>query len=245
MKLVATLACRLNSRRLFGKPLQLLENLSVIEYILQNLKKQKNIHEIVFAISEETGNQIFEEIAKKHRLPYLYGSDKDVLKRLIDACNLVKGTDVFRITTECPFTYWEGLDEAVVSHIELNADYTTVGGLPDGCTFEIIKLDALIRSHNDGTDKHRSELVSLYINENFDKFNINVIQIDPQLQRPHYRLTIDYPEDLILCRKIIRNFGGDHTFIPYKELISFLDKNKELHKLVENITDENYIKPFY
>ena len=43
MKIVATLACRNNSRRLYGKPLQLLETMTVLEYIINNLKKRSEI----------------------------------------------------------------------------------------------------------------------------------------------------------------------------------------------------------
>ena len=52
MKVIACIACRNNSRRLYGKPLQLLENFSVLEYIINNLKQRTEIADIVLAISE-------------------------------------------------------------------------------------------------------------------------------------------------------------------------------------------------
>ena len=52
MKIIATLACRNNSKRLYGKPLQLLENYSVLEFMVNRLKEQKKIADIVLAISE-------------------------------------------------------------------------------------------------------------------------------------------------------------------------------------------------
>ena len=88
-------------------------------------------------------------------------------------------------------------------------------------------------------------MVTLYINENKEQFKLNILQIEKKIQRPNYRLTIDFPEDLILCRKIIRNFGGDNIRIPYVDLIKFLDDNPKLRSTVENLTDENYIKPFH
>lgn len=245
MKLVATLACRNNSRRLFGKPLQLLENVTVVEYIINNLKARPEIHDIVLAISEMRGNEAFIDVAEKNNIKYVLGDDRDVLLRLIRACELARGDTIYRVTTESPFGYLEGLPEAIASHQKEKADYTAHGNLPDGVMFELINLEALKKSHQQGEYKHRSELVSLYINENPDKFKKNILQIDPALRRPDYRLTIDFPEDLILCRKIIRHFGGDDKYIPYKELIGFLDQHPELRKMVENITDENYIKPYH
>jgi spore coat polysaccharide biosynthesis protein SpsF (cytidylyltransferase family) len=244
MKLVATLACRNNSRRLYGKPMQLLENFSVVEYIIKNLKKVPEIYEIVLAISSEKGNEVFIDIAEKQNLRYVLGDDRNVLLRLIRACELVGGDTIYRVTTESPFGYVEGIVEAIEAHKKLNADYTAFANLPDGVMFEIISLKALKLSQQNGEHKHRSELVSLYINEHPEIFIRNIIEVPADYQRPDYRLTIDFPEDLILCRKIIRHFGGDDKYIPYKELISFLDENPELQNLVANITDANYIKPY-
>lgn len=245
MRIVATLACRNNSRRLYGKPLQLLENITVVEYIINNLKSRAEIAAIVLAISESRGNEAFIDIAEKNNIKYVLGDDRDVLLRLIRACELEGGDTVYRVTTESPFGYLEGLPEAISSHKELNADYTAHGNLPDGVMFELIKLDALKKSHRDGEYKHRSELVSLYINEHPELFKKNILQIQKEWQRPDYRLTIDFPEDLILCRKIFRHFNGDDKYIPYKDLISFLDINPSLRNLVDNITDESYIKPYH
>ncbi len=245
MKIIATLACRNNSRRLYGKPLQLLENKTVVEYIIDNLKARNEISAIVLAISEARGNEAFIDIAEKNNIKYVLGDDRDVLLRLIKACELEGGDTVYRVTTESPFGYLEGLPEAIASHQAENADYTAHGNLPDGVLFELIKLDALKQSHRDGEYKHRSELVSLYINEHPELFKKTILQIEKKWQRPDYRLTIDFPEDLILCRKIMRHFGGDEKAIPYQELISFLDTNSELRSLVENITDSNYIKPYH
>ena len=245
MKIVATLACRNNSRRLYGKPLQLLENVTVVEYMINNLKKRYEIHAIVLAISEAKGNEAFIELAEKNNIKYLLGDDRDVLGRLISACELGGGDTIYRVTSESPFSFLEGLPEAINSHMKENADYTAHGNLPDGVMFELVKLSALKTSHKDGEYRHRSEVCTLYINENAHLFKKNILQIEKEWQRPTYRLTIDFPEDLSLCRKIIRNFGGDDKYIPYKNLISFLDQNPQIRESVENITDSSYIKPYH
>ena len=245
MKLIACIACRNNSRRLYGKPLQLLENFTVLEYIINNLKTRKEIADIVLAISEAKGNESFIDFAESKGLKYVLGDDRDVLFRLIKACELAKGDTVYRVTSESPFGYIEGLTEAVESHIKNNADYTAHAKLPDGVMFELVSLKALKESHEKGEYKHRSELVTLYINENKEKFKFNILNVANELQRPNYRLTIDFPEDLILCRKIIRYFDGDKKPIPYRDLIHFLDTHPQVRAIVENITDENYIKPYH
>jgi spore coat polysaccharide biosynthesis protein SpsF len=245
MKIIATLACRNNSSRLYGKPLQLLEKQTVLDYIINRLKECKEISEIVLAISEAPGNEAFKFVAATHGISYVLGDDRDVLGRLIKACDLKGGDTVFRMTTESPFVYYEGISRAVQAHARLAADYTTYTRLPDGTAFELISLRSLKISHAKGEDKHRSELCTLYMNENRDQFKFNILEIAQQWERPDYRLTIDYPEDLIFVRRIIRHFGGDQNSISYEALITFLDKSPELRSLVENLTDKNYIKPYF
>lgn len=244
MKLVATLACRNNSNRLYGKPLQRLAKLSVLEYIVRNLKERPEIDDIVLAISEAPGNEAYVPLAKKMGVSYVLGDDNDVLQRLITAAKSVGGDTVFRMTTESPFPYLEGLAEAKESHRSLDADYTTLAKLPDGSSFELLKLAALEKAHAQGKEKHRSELCTLYINENRDQFRLNVMQVPEKFQRADYRLTIDFPEDLILCRKIIMHLG-EEGYLPFEKLTPFLDERADLRRLVENLTDEKYIKPYF
>ena len=109
-KLVACLACRNQSSRLYGKPLQNLsisENISVLDYIITLLKEVEEIDEIVLGISNGIENKVFAEIAKKHSINFIFGDETDVLMRLIKCCEHSKGTDIFRMTTESPFVMYE------------------------------------------------------------------------------------------------------------------------------------------
>lgn len=245
MKIVATLACRINSSRLYGKPLQLVNKYSVLDYMVRRLKERPEIENIVLAISEAKGNEAFIDYATTEGLPYVIGDDTDVLGRLIKACELCNGDTVYRVTTESPLSYLEGLPRAVETHQKLGADYSVYAKLPDGVTFELIKLDALKESHRKGESRHRSELCTLYINENKDKFKFNILEIDEKLQRPEYRLTIDYPEDLILLRKIFQHFKCDDKYILYSDIVYYLDRHPELRAIVENIDHTDYIKPYH
>lgn len=238
MKIIATLACRSNSSRLYGKPLQLLQTRSILDFIIDRLKERKEISQIVLAISETRGNEAFFETAKAHNIPFVLGDDRDVLGRLVKACEFAGGDTVYRATTEDPYSYLEGLSWAVVSHAKKKADHTTYEGLPVGCSYELISLRALQISHKSGSDRHRSELCALYINEHKNKFKFNILDIPKTLRRSSYRLTVDYPEDLIVVRKIAYHFS-DKKYIPYKKLIAFLDRRPELTELVTDLEKKN------
>ena len=235
-KLVAALACRNQGSRLYGKPLQNLNienNVTVLEYMINWLKTISVVNEIVLGISEGEHNLSFVEFANKRNIPYIIGDEEDVLSRLIQCGEKAGASDILRLTTESPFTYYEPIESAWAEHVRGNYDMTCLYDVPDGCGFEIIKLDSLKYSHIHGNERHRSELCSLYIRENKDKFKIHYVNVPQAIKRTDIRLTIDYPEDLVLCRAIYSHFKEKAPKIPLGEIITFLDQNPDLKALVE------------
>lgn len=227
-KIAATIACRVNSSRLVAKQMQLIDNRPIIHHVITQLKTSKLIDEIVLAISEDPGNDVFIDFAKKQKLKYVIGSDRDVLKRLIDAAKYVNADTIFRITPENPYIYWEGIDQLIKKHVSGDYDFSDCYATPLGSGFEIAKLEAFEISHSKGKDKHRSELCSLYIQENQKKFKIYHANPPKHLQRPELRVTVDTPEDLYVARKIFEKIGKGEKPIPLEKIIEFLDDNPEI-----------------
>jgi N,N'-diacetyllegionaminate synthase len=233
-KVVAVIACRVDSTRLFAKPLQLVANKPILEHIIFQLKKCKKINEIILVISENKGNEKFIEFAKNKNIKFIVGDDFNVLSRIIAGAEYLNGNIVLRVTSEDPIKHFTRIDQALDEHITRRMDYSQcVENLPEGAGFEIINLDALKKSHKFGKHKHRSELVTSYINENQNKFKIGIISIAKNLRKPHIRLTVDNPEDLILIREIWKKSKKDQ--IPkLTDVIKLIEKNSQLIKLHEN-----------
>ena len=55
----------------------------------------------------EEENKVYIDIAKKFNIKYVLGDDYNVLSRLIKCGKIVNATDIFRITSESPFTFLE------------------------------------------------------------------------------------------------------------------------------------------
>ena len=247
-KLVACLACRNEGTRLYGKPLQNLDvkkKITIIKYIIDSLKKIKTIDEIVLAISKNKSDIIYKQIAKNNKIKYVIGDEENVLKRLILSCKLVKGTDIFRVTTESPFMIFEEVKKAWKIHVQDNNDLTAIDNVPDGAGFEIIKLSAYEKSEKLGKKRHKSELCSLFIRENKSKFKLNKLDVRSEYLRPDIRLTADYPEDLVLLRKIYNKFKSYYPRIPMRKIIKYINKNptiiKDVNKYVEQGLKTMYI----
>tara|TARA_A100001015_G_scaffold318131_1_gene437037 strand:- start:2017 stop:2769 length:753 start_codon:yes stop_codon:yes gene_type:complete len=228
-KLVAALACRNTSNRLYGKPMQNLDNnKTILDELVNSIKQHKIVNEICLGISDGLSNYSFKEFALKKKLKYIFGDEIDVLSRLIKCGNHTNATDVLRITTENPFVYLDNLELAWKIHKKYNNDLTATDGGPLGTHFEIFKLDVLKFSHRNGNNKHRSEHCDGYVMDNLNKFKIQILELPKNLLRPEYRLTVDNPEDLILCKKIYKKMKKSSPNIPLKKIINFLDKNPNI-----------------
>ena len=232
-KLVAALACRVQGSRLYGKPLQNLKaNKTILDHILDCFEATPEIEDVVLGISEGVENLPFIDLAHRRNVSYIIGDQKDVLWRLIQCGRAGAASDVFRITSECPFTAWEFLPDLWRDHVAHGYDITVVDRLPEGMHFEIYTLAALERIHSEGKDEHRSEYVSAYPRFNQDRFKIGIKLPSEKLQRLDLRLTVDYPEDLVICRKVYLALLDKNPRISTDAIIDYLDRNDGLKKLV-------------
>ena len=234
-KVAAVIACRVESGRLFGKPIQSIANFTILDFLINQLKTSTQISEIVLAISENSGNEIFIDFAKKHGLRFVIGDDKDVLQRLIQGAELINANIIFRVTSENPFIYWEGIDTLIKNHIKGKFDFSFIDKVPIGSGYEIINRQALEKSHKLGGKRHRSELCSLYIYEHQKDFSIQRFNPPSQLQRPDLRLTVDTPEDLLVARKIYEKLGDGDKPIALRKIIEFLGRNTTVSQINSHI----------
>ena len=243
--LAAIIACRNNGCRLYGKPFQNLcisKNWSILDQIILNIKNLGVIDEIVLAIASGSSNKSFIEYARKNKIKYIIGDEIDVLKRLIDGLNFVGATDLFRITSESPFLYFEPITKAWEKHINFCYDATFQDDIIDGCGFEIITKETLNISWKKGKPKHRSELCSLFIRENTNIFKVLKLNCPKELIRKDLRLTVDYPEDLIVCRAVFNKVLNGEIKSDYSinDIVKFIDKNQKLKDLITPYCDEGY-----
>jgi spore coat polysaccharide biosynthesis protein SpsF len=220
---------------LYAKPLQNLDvkkQVTILGYMLSQLRMYKEINNVVLAISQNEENSIYAKIAGSHSIPFVMGDDDDVLARLIKGAELVQADHVLRVTSESPFTYMDNLLEIYRYHCDNNIDYSVTKGLPDGAYFEIISLKALKKSWTEGSAKHRSELCTLYIFENKEKFKLAQHEVPEILRRNDIRLTVDWPEDLIVMRQVYEALKlNTENKLVFQNIIEYLDSNPKINSI--------------
>jgi sialic acid synthase SpsE/spore coat polysaccharide biosynthesis protein SpsF (cytidylyltransferase family) len=232
----ATLACRAESTRLYGKPLQLVGEKSILSHQITQLQDVTAINEMVLAISDTSSKSAFIDFAETHDLSYVVGDEVDVLQRIIDAGDAVDADIAVRTTTENPFLYLENIDQLIDRVIVENADLAVCRNLPLGAFAEVISMPALKQSHEYGTDRHRSELVTSFILEHYESFTVIATDPPEALNRPDIRLTVDNPCDLILTRKIWDLMSDHEDSYNLESIVDYYHEH-DLSSINEHKTD--------
>lgn len=242
-KLVAAVACRNQGSRLYAKPLQNLDverGVRIIDQIIDCLRSITCVDDIVLGISEGDENEVYKRVAEEKSLGWIVGDQKDVLSRLIRCGERAGATDVFRVTSESPFLYFQPIEALWRQHQAEEADVTFLWNSIDGTGCEVYTLDALRASHDRGDDRHRSELCSLYVREHPDQFKIIRVDAPDALVRKDLRLTVDYPEDLVVCRAVYQALKAQAPRISVPDIVRYLDAHPALVSLIAPYTEAGY-----
>ena len=234
---VATLACRSESTRLYGKPLQLVGEEPILTHLIDQLQSVNAIDDVVLAIADTPSKESYIEYARSEGLNYAVGSEKNVLGRLITAGQEANADVAVRATTENPFVYTENVDEIISEHLENNYDYSMTEKLPLGASIEVVSMQALQTANNRGSERHRSELCTLFIVENADSFAINIETPPASVRRPDIRLTVDNPEDLVVARQIWDGLSSEPGRPTLQNVIEFLDEHPNVVELNDQFLD--------
>lgn len=248
MTLAAVLACRNQSARLYAKPLQNLavdRAITILDHLVGQLRLRPEIDAIVLAISENEENLIYVRVAERLGLPHVRGDDDDVLGRLLAGADLVGADQLFRVTTESPYPHLDDLAGSLVAHVNEGADYSSTLGLPDGAFYELVSVAALRRSWDEGGSAYRNELCTRFIFDHQDEFAVVRQEAPAGLCRDDIRLTVDWPEDLIVMRRIYEDLclspDSPHS-VP--AIIEYLDAHPKLNA-VNNWIDSGIGRIWY
>ena len=206
---------RVGSSRLKGKVLKKINGEYIIVLMVKRLERKFPNNVYVLTSNIKKDDRLI-KILKKNKIKYFRGNEIDVLKRYYDANKKLKYQNVIRLTGDCPLIDTEIIQKTLNKHTALNKEYTSNNVLPvypDGLDVEILKSKTLIKLNKIVFDPFLREHVTLYIKKNLKKFN--VFYFRKKHKYSNLRLTLDYKEDLILIRYILKFFNKlkiEYTF---------------------------------
>lgn len=232
IKLALFVQARLTSKRFPNKILSKINNKTIIEILLNKLRKVKNINKIVVLIPDTRRNNKLEKIIKKLKFEIFRGNEKNVLDRFYNAANKLSVKNIIRITSDCPLIDTEIINKMVQKYLKGNYDYATntmPPTFPDGMDVEIFKFKILQEAWQKAKMANQKEHVTPYIRSNKKFKKLNIVN---KKDESKIRITLDCEEDLKLIKKIFKYFNPKIDF-GLNEIIKLLKKYPKWLKLNE------------
>ncbi len=230
---------RMNSSRLPGKILMPIGSKPLLKLVLDRVNLSKLIDEVVVITTNNSIDNKIADFCLNNSIKCFRGEENDVLNRFYSASLVYNSSYYVRINSDCPFIDWNLIDECI-NFAGQNYDYIASilsNSFPIGQHVEVIKRKAINDANSFAMTKSDREHVTPYIYNNPDKFSLYSITSDLDLSA--YRLTIDYPEDLIMASSLLEKCNSDIP--PYNEIISLLAEFPEIVKINSHYTKSQYI----
>jgi len=232
-RVIGIVSARMASMRYPGKAMVPLAGRPLIEVLLQRIASVPVLDSVALATSSNPENEPLVQVARKLGIPAFQGDENDVLRRHVDCAHHMRADHIVRVTGDNPLTDLETIEQLVALHLQSEADYTYVPGdaLLMGILSEVVSRSALERSWAQGDERHRSELVTLYIKEHPRDFRIRTAKLAEGLYRPEYRLTVDEPADVELMQGIFERLAASGKPVTTREAIALLDREPDLARI--------------
>ncbi|MFC2066181.1 cytidylyltransferase domain-containing protein [Chloroflexota bacterium] len=228
-KIAVLIQVRMKSTRLPEKAMLMIEDKTIIEHVIDRLKMARTPDVIAICTSLHKDDAVLLEVARRKGIEGFAGSEEDVLDRFLQAAHWLKADIVVRASGEDPLVEPGYLDKTVEHHIRSGVDYTSTKQLPAGVAIEVISAKALEKAQGLADNSEMSEYMTLYFRDDF--FKVEMVEVEEALKRPHYRLTVDTPEDLRLMREIYKSLYRPGEIVSLKEVTRFLDEYPELAEI--------------
>jgi len=229
------LQARMNSERLPGKVMMPAGGKPLIGILFDRLGNAGI--PVLLATSVNPENDKLADYARKKGVEVFRGSENNVLERYYLAAKSVGADLVFRLTGDNPFVEGTLINNIYNLFLQKGSFRTYIStGLsntyPLGISVEAFSFKLLEEAYKNATLPGELEHVTPYMHQN-QPGNIEIIPFGFELNRSHYRLTVDTEKDFDLFRILVEEFKADTLTIP--EIVSLLDKHADLTKINSGI----------
>ena len=233
-KNIGLIIVRSNSKRLKKKAFLNINRKNIIDHLIKRIKKSRQIDRIILCTTKNKDDKKLIKIAKNNNIGYFAGSDRDVLKRMLDSLKQINNIgSVIRITGDDILVDPTYLDKAISKHLIFNADYTSSKELPPGTETEVFSYETLKFIFKNAIDTNGTEYLTNYIVDN-DQFFFSIKNDIPKRHKIDARLTIDTKKDFKLVKKLLEymkkiNKEYDYTLDDIKLFFSKYPKLKKIN----------------
>lgn len=242
-KVVAIVQARFNSSRLPGKVLLPLGDVTVLEFIVQRLRRSKWIDDVVIATTINQLDDVIVDLCKSKDISYYRGSEEDVLSRVLEASKEYSADIIVEVTGDCPFV------DPVIADLCIQRlvrdDYHYVSNVIErtfarGLDVQVFWRRILEQVDSEVDNPIDRQHVSTWIYRNPKSYKTfkNACVKTNQYDTSDYRITLDTKADYDLICRIYDHFLT-HKF-DYKDIFALFKQRPGLKLVNKHIKQKSY-----
>lgn len=231
MNVVAVIQARMGSTRLKGKTLMKLSDYTLLDTVINSVRRNSFITDIIVATSSNLEDDLIVEHCKNNNISYVRGDSSDVLSRFITVAKELNPKDIIvRVTADNPLNNKHVTQKLFEKHLSEKNEYTYVQGLSH-VVYEFINAGALIKLDKvidlDVSDK---EHVTMYLRKKEDVFKTGFISstsfnLNPELDK---LLTVDSKIDYERFQEMKKEVDIDAE-VDFEDVYNWLIKHSKLN----------------
>lgn len=198
---------RYSSKRLRGKVLKKFGNLTLIEILIERLKKCKKIDKIVILTSNSKDDKKIVKLCIRKNFSYFCGPLKNVFLRFKKATIKFNPKRIIRISADSPLIDWRLVDK-MISLSKKHKTYDIISNVktrtfPKGQSIEILKPKIFMKSSKKLTDSQKEHVTKFF----YDSKKYKIYNHRLKKRFDMYNLSIDKLEDYLLVSRLIKKCG--------------------------------------
>ena len=223
---------RTASSRLPKKALLEINGKPLIRIIVERISQITSSKKIVVCTTNLKSDDKLARILKKHKINVFRGSSKDILDRLYRAARKYNVKQFIVVEGDDFFCDLDLMKKTCRELIKSDYEFLVWSNLPFGVSPLGIKTDKLQQLIESKSIKNTETGWGRFIVKS-GFFKVGSLEPkNKKLIRPDIRLSIDYPEDFQLIKKIYENLPRKFSL---RYIIDLLDKNPEWLKINESV----------
>jgi spore coat polysaccharide biosynthesis protein SpsF len=219
-----------------GKPL--------LELVVERIAWSATLAQSVIATTRESQDDVIEELAARVGCGCYRGSSRDVRLRVLEAAQQARAEVIVQIGADQPFPDPTLNDQLVRRYLEGGCDYISNAldlTYPLGIAAQVYSVDCLAEAEELTRGQGDRAGTSDYLWQNPGRYRIFNLKAPPELTAPHLRLTVDYPEDLELVRRIYETLYPRDPAFTTLDIIELLAARPDWVALNAHLIQNNRI----
>lgn len=220
-RVMAIIQARMGSRRLPGKALARIVGKPLLAYVLERLRRCRDLDQIVVATSNELADTAIYDFCQRHEVACVRGDHENVARRLVETLERLPCDAFVRVCGDSPLIDPQIIDMAVELYRTGRYDLVTntqPRTFPTGQSVEVVQAQVLRDALGEMHAPEHFEHVTRFFYEHPRRFRI--FNLAAEQKYDGVSLAVDTPEDLERMEKVIAGFDRPHWHYGLREILA-------------------------